>query len=73
MVSLIDGLGFNVVTVTRSFARQVTEAYARWGKGVHPADLNFDDCFSYALAKEHSCRLLFVGDDFSKTDLEGVL
>jgi hypothetical protein len=37
------------------------------GKGVHPAGLNFGDCFSYALAKEHSCRLLFVGDDFSKT------
>lgn len=73
MASLVDGLGLNVVTVTRAFARRVAEAYARWGKGIHPASLNFGDCFSYALAKEHSCRLLFVGDDFSKTDLEGAL
>jgi len=73
MASLIDGLGLNIVTVSRAFARQVAEAYAQWGKGIHPAGLNFGECFSYALAKEPSCRLLFVGDDFSKTDLEGVL
>ena len=73
MASLIDGLGVDVVAATPSFARQVAETYARWGKGIHPAGLNFGDCFSYALAKERSCRLLFVGDDFSKSDVEGVL
>jgi ribonuclease VapC len=73
MASLIDGLGLNVMTVTRAFARQVAEAYSRWGKGVHSAGLNFGDCFSYALAKEHSCRLLCVGGDFSKTDVACVL
>ena len=73
MASLIDGLGMSIVAVTPAFARQVAEAYARWGKGIHPAGLNFGDCFSYALAKEHSCRLLFVEDDFSRTDVEGIL
>jgi ribonuclease VapC len=73
IVGLIDGLGFDVVTVTPAAARRIAEAYERWGKGVHPAGLNFGDCFAYEVAKEHSCRLLFVGDDFSKTDLESAL
>jgi ribonuclease VapC len=71
--SLIDGLGFEVVTVTPASARRIAQAYAEWGKGVHPAALNFGDCFAYEVAKEHACRLLYVGDDFSKTDVEGVL
>jgi ribonuclease VapC len=40
---------------------------------MHPAALNFGDCFAYALAKEYGCRLLYVGDDFARTDIEGVL
>ena len=73
MASLIDGLGFNVVTVTAGSARRVARAHERWGKGMHPAGLNFGDCFAYAVAEEHSCGLLFIGDDFSKTDLQRVL
>jgi ribonuclease VapC len=72
MARLIDGLGFEIVTVTPASARRIAQAYERWGKGVHPASLNFGDCFAYEVAKEHSCRLLFVGDDFSKTDVESV-
>ena len=72
MADLIDGLGLNVVTVAAAGARRVAEAHERWGKGVHPAGLNFGDCFAYEVAKEHSCGLLFVGDDFSKTDLQRV-
>ena len=72
MARLIDGLGFEIVTVTPASARRIAQAYERWGKGVHPANLNFGDCFAYEVAKEHSCRLLFVGDDFSKTDVESV-
>ncbi|QPC93835.1 type II toxin-antitoxin system VapC family toxin [Mesorhizobium sp. INR15] len=71
--SLIEGLGFEIITVTAASARRVAEAYGRWGKGVHPAALNFGDCFAYEVAKEHACRLLYVGDDFLKTDIEGVL
>jgi ribonuclease VapC len=73
MAGIIDGLGFEVVSVTPAAARRVAEAYARWGKGVNPAALNFGDCFAYEAAKEHACRLLYVGDDFSRTDILGVL
>ena len=71
--SLVEGLGMEVVSVTPASAKRVAEAYANWGKGVHPAELNFGDCFAYEVAKEHACPLLFVGGDFSKTDIEGVL
>jgi ribonuclease VapC len=67
---LVDELGFDVVTMTAASARRIAEAYSRRGKGVHPAGLNFGDCFAYELAKEHSCPLLFVGDDFAKTDVK---
>lgn len=73
MATLIDGLGFNIVSVTDASARRVAQAHQRWGKGIHVAGLNFGDCFAYEVAKEHSCALLFVGDDFSKTDLQCVL
>jgi ribonuclease VapC len=73
MARLIDGLGFEIETVTAASARRVATAYASWGKGVHPAALNFGDCFAYEVAKQHGRRLLHVGDDFSKTDILGVL
>jgi ribonuclease VapC len=73
MARLIDGLGFEIVSLTPASARRVAHAYAKWGKGVHPAALNFGDCFAYEVAKEHACRLLYVGDDFTKTDIEKVL
>jgi ribonuclease VapC len=73
MARLIDGFGFDVVPITPASARRIAQAYGRWGKGVNPANLNLGDCFSYEVAKENSCRLLFVGDDFAKTDLESVL
>ena len=67
---LIDGLGFEIVSVTSASARRIAAACARWGRGAHPAGLNFGDCFSYEVANEHSCPLLYVGEDFAKTDLE---
>jgi ribonuclease VapC len=73
VASLIDGLGFEIVTVTPASARRIAKAYEQWGKGVSPAALNFGDCFAYEVAKEHACRLLYVGDDFSRTDIEGIL
>jgi ribonuclease VapC len=45
------------------------EAYARYGKGRHPASLNMGDCHAYACTKAHGATLLFKGDDFSRTDL----
>lgn len=69
MRRLIDGLGFEVASVTPAAARRVADAYARWGRGVHPAGLNFGDCFAYALAIERNAPLLYVGDDFARTDV----
>jgi ribonuclease VapC len=71
--ALIDQLDFNVIAVTRSTAEQAVMAYDRWGKGRHKAALNIMDCFSYALAKENNCPLLFIGNDFSQTDIESAL
>jgi ribonuclease VapC len=70
---LIEDLGMEVVPVTLGSAQRVAQAYALWGKGVHPAALNLGDCFAYELAKESACPLLFVGKDFSQTDIKSVL
>ena len=67
------GSTIEIAAVTPARPGASAQAYERWGKGLHPAGLNFGDCFAYALAKEHSCPLLFIGDDFSKTDIESVL
>ena len=73
LTRMIEGLGFEIVSVTPASARRIAAAYARWGRGAHPAGLNFGDCFSYEVAKEHSCPLLYVGEDFAQTDLESAL
>lgn len=66
---LLDGLGLEVVPVTAASARRIEDVHARWGKGVHRAGLNFGDCFAYELAEDRACPLLFVGVDFSHTDI----
>jgi ribonuclease VapC len=73
MTGLLDGLGLEFVIVDADYARRVAAAYARWGKGRHPAGLNFGDCFAYELARERKCPLLFVGKDFERTDVQPVL
>lgn len=73
MSQLIGTTALEVVDVTAQRSRLVADAHARWGKGVHPAALNFGDCFAYALAAERGCPLLFVGDDFSQTDIATAL
>jgi len=73
VLETVERMAFDVVAVTREHAAGVGLAYARWGRGMHPAGLNFGDCFAYALAKQRSCPLLYIGDDFSKTDIESVL
>jgi ribonuclease VapC len=65
--------GIEVVGVTPDIARRARDAWQRFGKGRHPAGLNFGDCFSYALAAEFGEPLLFKGDDFSKTDVKAAL
>lgn len=69
LMTMFDGLALEVVPVTTATARAVAAVYRRFGKGFHPAALNFGDCFAYALARERACPLLFVGNDFSRTDV----
>lgn len=58
-----------IAPVDARMAQLAFAAWLRFGKGRHPAALNFGDCFSYALATLRDEPLLFKGDDFSKTDL----
>lgn len=69
---LVRKAKLEIAPVTAEHAEIAREAGRRYGKGRHPAKLNFGDCFSYALAKDKGERLLCVGDDFSKTDLDRV-
>ena len=58
-----------IVPVTAAQAELARAAYRRFGRGNHPARLNYGDCFAYALARETGEPLLFKGDDFSRTDI----
>jgi ribonuclease VapC len=65
----LRALRIDVVPVTLSQGAVAIEAFLRYGKGRHPARLNFADCFSYGLAKSRNVPLLFKGDDFRQTDI----
>ena len=66
---LLVQIRVDAVPVTAAHAALAREAFRRFGKGRHPAGLNFGDCFSYALAAALAEPLLFVGDDFGWTDV----
>ncbi len=59
-----------VESITFEQTQVARQAYIDYGKGNHPAKLNFGDCFAYALAKTENEPLLFKGNDFIKTDLQ---
>ena len=65
--------GIAIEAVTEEQAHAARQAYTDFGKGRHPAGLNFGDCFAYALAKVTGEPLLFKGEDFKKTDIISVL
>lgn len=67
---LIDRFGIELVPVSVHHARLARAAFTEYGKGRHPAALNFGDCFSYALAEERGEPLLFVGNDFARTAIK---
>lgn len=73
MSDLMSALPIRVVQVDEAMAELAVEAFRRYGKGIHRARLNFGDCFSYALAKHLDSPLLFVGNDFSQTDIRSAL
>ena len=66
---LIARFRIEIAPFTESQAYLARQAFARFGKGRHPAGLNFGDCMAYALAKETGEELLFKGTDFGLTDV----
>ena len=66
---LVAELGLEVAPVSAEHIREARRAFVQFGKGRHPAGLNFGDCFSYALAKSLGRPLLFKGNDFGRTDV----
>jgi ribonuclease VapC len=66
---LIDALEIAVAPWTINHARAAADAHRRYGKGRHPAALNYGDCMAYALASLHEAPLLYKGDDFARTDI----
>jgi ribonuclease VapC len=65
--------GVDVVAVDRGLADLAADAFVRFGRGRHPAGLNYGDCFAYALAKHLRAPLLFKGSDFAMTDIQPAL
>jgi ribonuclease VapC len=67
--AFIRRAGITIEPVTEEQAHIARQAFTDFGKGRHPAGLNYGDCFSYALSKATREPLLFKGKDFAKTDL----
>lgn len=63
-------LGGNVLSFDETHWRIATDAFLRFGKGRHPAALNFGDCLAYATARIAGRPLLCIGGDFARTDLD---
>lgn len=71
-LSTLDELiakSIEIVPFDAAQVRRARQAFLRFGKGRHPAGLNFGDCAAYALAATHGAPLLFKGTDFARTDL----
>ena len=68
--TFLSQFGIEIEPVTAAQGLLARQAFVLFGKGRHRAGLNFGDCFSYALAKEHREPLLFKSGDFGYTDLE---
>ena len=70
---LVEDLDLIVLPFTAAQGREAREAFLRFGRGRHPAALNYGDCLTYATAKLAEQPLLFVGEDFGLTDLDSSL
>lgn len=73
LVWFIQRSGIAIVPFSPDAARAAVEAFIRYGKGRHPAGLNFGDCISYAMARTEIMPLLFKGNDFRLTDIEAAV
>jgi ribonuclease VapC len=66
----LELMSIQVLAVPPETAAIAIDAFDRYGKRRHPADLNFGDCFAYARARHYRVQLLFKGNDFPQTDIE---
>ncbi len=73
LIDLVSQLPFEIVPADIDAPWRINEIHRRWGKGRHPAHLNIVDCFSYDVARQFGCPLLYIGDDFGKTDIASAL
>lgn len=73
LVRFLASSGIAIEPVTAEHARIAHSAFGSFGKGRHPAALNFGDCLSYALARATDEPLLFKGNDFARTDIVSAL
>ncbi len=69
LLRFLQETGISVVPFAEEHWRVAVDAYARFGKERHAAGLNFGDCLTYAVARLAERPLLFVGNDFTRTDL----
>lgn len=67
--TFLDALGLDLVAVSVAQMERAISGMVTFGKGRHPARLNFGDCFAYGLAAELRTTFLFKGDDFALTDV----
>lgn len=70
---LLHRISASLVEINKQQLDIARSAWRRYGKGRHPAGLNFGDCFSYALSKHSGEPLLFKGNDFAQTDIKPAL
>lgn len=69
---MLDEFGVQEIPFSEVHWREAVEAHRRYGKGRHKANLNFGDCMTYATARLVGAELLYVGADFSHTDISAV-
>lgn len=69
----LQDLEVEVVPFDARHWRAAIDAFVRYGKGRHPAALNYGDCMTYASARVTGLPLLFTGDDFARTDIEAAI
>ncbi|NJS14301.1 MAG: type II toxin-antitoxin system VapC family toxin [Sphingopyxis sp.] len=70
---LFTELAIQILAWSEPLSDRAVDAFMEFGKGRHPAQLNFGDCMAYALAKSLDAPLLYKGGDFSKTDIRSAL
>lgn len=70
---VLQNLAIETIPFSLEHLAEAIEAFAKFGRGRHPAQLNLGDCFSYGLAKSLSAPLLYKGDDFARTDIPSAL